>query len=127
MQSELCLICIEEITPSTNYTHPKLCQCKVKMHIECLDKMNHYGLACPICRIKIVSKKIRRYTEYYLEALFLEHPSAITFILFLLFSFVFTIFYIAPRLIIDELIKIIRSRMLTWCRLHRDSHQSNHN
>ena len=129
MQSELCIICMEDITPPTNYTHPKLCECKVKMHIECFNKLNHYNLACPICRIKVKPKRNNRDSVYFFEALFLERPSASTFLLFLLFSFIITIFYIIPIISYDiiknKIVAFISPRIPSWFCLRRDLQISN--
>jgi hypothetical protein len=107
-----CLICLDLIK-NQNYTFPKHCNCKVKLHLECLNQIEKYKLLCPICRIKLISninydqnlitsdifnhEPIILYFPLYL---FFRNPNFLTFMIYLCFSFLITIFYVVPMVLI---------------------------
>jgi hypothetical protein len=102
-----CIICLEdsEIKPTINS-----CGCKVTLHSNCRNTMQSYGILCPICRIKkdIKHDNFQHESIYSVEYLFTHYPNALTFLLFIIFCFAFTILYIIPKLTIDYCINKVK-------------------
>ena len=48
---DLCLICLDSI--NENYIYPKYCNCKVKIHRDCMEKCQKNNIYCPICKVQI--------------------------------------------------------------------------
>lgn len=112
-----CLICLENID-TENTSFPKHCNCKVKIHLQCLNLLMNSGLLCPICRIKkhdnyeIINHlnhdnhEIINYINHDPQILmfpinlFLRYPGFWTFIIYIIFSFIITFFYVLPMVII---------------------------
>jgi hypothetical protein len=103
-----CLFCLEEIVE--NYTNPKYCKCKIKLHLECLTQIEKNGLLCPICRMKVSNNEVsllrlhlihanEPFLLWFPFAIFCRHPNLFTFLMFFTWSFIVTIFYIGPQFI----------------------------
>ncbi len=92
-----CLLCLES---TNNIIKSKLCSCKFPLHDNCFDMIKTNGLACPICRLKINKQSIDWNYIYFPEYLFFTYPNIFTFILFVLWTYIITIFCIIPYLII---------------------------
>ena len=50
-----CLICYE---PINIFFYKENCQCRVKYHIECIEKWIHYNNKCPLCKKELNIQKI---------------------------------------------------------------------
>lgn len=101
-----CIVCMEDdnIEPTINS-----CGCKVTLHSTCNITMQSYGILCPICRIKKDSlHELSHDPIYSPEYLFIRYPNALTFLLFVIFCFAFTILYIVPKLTIDYCINKVK-------------------
>ena len=107
-----CLVCLDSINNNL-FTYPKHCNCKVKLHLECLNQIEKNKLLCPICRIKSLQNNFSNHnmvhiTQIYQEPfifyfpiyLFFRNPNFFTFMIYLTFSFIITIFYIIPMVLI---------------------------
>jgi hypothetical protein len=51
MEYDICLICLDNIDNKDKII-PTNCNCKVKLHISCLELIKQNNMLCPICRIK---------------------------------------------------------------------------
>ncbi len=101
MESNICLICLEDINSTDILSLPKHCKCKVFLHLNCLDQIKISGLLCPICRIKksqkilILQYNIEDQLLYYSNKIlyyFLDNPNILRFILFICISFIVSIY-----------------------------------
>ena len=120
-----CIICLDEIN-CKNYMIPAHCKCQIKIHTNCFNKViNNMGLLCPICRIKPNSNNlsnnlsntqsnnlsntqsndltiIRPNNELLFEIpiyLYMHYPNLLTFIIWIVLSFLIFISYILPLLL----------------------------
>ena len=50
--NDTCLLCLDKL--NNNVSSPKYCDCKIYMHTNCMKLIENSGLACPICRIKMI-------------------------------------------------------------------------
>ena len=95
-----CLLCLES---TDNIIISEICNCKFILHNDCFDLIKKNGLACPICRLKInkISKEVtmQLYFLNFPEYLFLTSPNFLTFILFVIWSYIVTIVYVLPYLL----------------------------
>lgn len=107
-QIDKCLFCLEEIKDS--WVNPKYCECKVKLHSECLSQIEGSGLFCPICRKKATDREMQILRLHILHAnepiiiwypfsIFYRNPNFWSFAILIIWSFVVTIFYILPILV----------------------------
>jgi hypothetical protein len=51
MDYDICLICLDNIDIN-DIIIPSDCNCKVKLHLSCLELIKKHNMLCPICRIK---------------------------------------------------------------------------
>lgn len=49
---DLCLICLDSI--NGNYIYPSKCECRIKIHPECMELCKINGMECPICKLKVI-------------------------------------------------------------------------
>ena len=111
-----CCICLDTVIDTS---YPKYCNCRIKMHKECLELVELNGLHCPICRIKGI-KKIRTniypnifdINKHIMERilsfpfwLFENYPSIITFLIMLSYSFIIATIFVLPIIMLHLLIK----------------------
>jgi hypothetical protein len=96
-----CLLCLEELT--FPLSEPKFCNCKILLHYNCMRQIENSGLACPICRIKIEPNiHIQQELDPVTWFLF-KYPNFLTYILFILWVFVASIFFIIPVIILRKI------------------------
>jgi hypothetical protein len=50
MNYDICLICLDNIDNKDKIMTN--CNCKIKLHISCLELIKQHNMLCPICRIK---------------------------------------------------------------------------
>lgn len=112
-----CIICLEEKNDENEkLIYPEKCNCKIKIHKECMEKMkNHLGINCPICRqkndrsnsITIISERTT-FDDFVLYIVynildFITKNSSIffpfLFSFYVLFSIFVSLFYVVPFLI----------------------------
>ena len=99
-----CLLCLES---TDNIIISEICNCKFILHNDCFDLIKKNGLACPICRLKITNlgrapvlpNTLHPYFLNFPEYLFLTSPNFLTFILFVIWSYIVTIVYVLPYLL----------------------------
>jgi len=104
-----CCICLEDFiegapkNSSNSMVLTKNCSCRVKLHEQCLKKLEENGMDCPICR----HKKIIVHNDYMISfdriidapfALFRNYPNAFTFILMFLYTMTVGILFYFPIL-----------------------------
>jgi hypothetical protein len=81
MQADICLLCLEELSPPLQ--KPSSCNCNVSLHKKCMEDIQQNGLLCPICRIKGFQTTPQNVlTQLSPFALFIERPNALTFFIF---------------------------------------------
>ena len=81
MQADICLLCLEELSPPLQ--KPSSCNCNVSLHKKCMEDIQQNGLLCPICRIKGWQTTPQNVlTQLSPFALFIERPNALTFFIF---------------------------------------------
>jgi len=84
MQADICLLCLEELSPPLQ--KPSSCNCNVSLHKKCMEDIQQNGLLCPICRIKSLHQTHQTpqniLTQLSPFALFIERPNALTFFIF---------------------------------------------
>jgi hypothetical protein len=51
MECDICVICLDDIEIK-DIIIPSNCNCKVKIHLLCLELIKKNNMLCPICRIK---------------------------------------------------------------------------
>lgn len=108
--NDTCLLCLDKL--NNNVSSPKYCDCKIYMHTNCMKLIENSGLACPICRIKMIKKNDTIYEFYEVHfLLFTLYPNFLTFIIMISCNFMITIFFIIPYLIIIVLAQTINSRI----------------
>lgn len=116
-----CCICLDTII---NTSYPKYCNCRIKIHKECLELVELNGLKCPICRIKNVKNNIypsifdnnKHIIERIISIpfwLFEIYPSMITFLIMILYSFIIAILIILPIISYKLIIKKLNIILLT--------------
>lgn len=107
MESDICLLCLEDIKCTDTLSLPKHCKCKVFLHLNCLNRIEFSGLLCPICRIKktqkiyIIHYNIETPLFYHANRIleyFFDNPNLFRFILFICTSFIVSI-CILPKLL----------------------------
>lgn len=104
LELDKCLFCLDEIRDKFN--NPKYCECKIKLHSECLQQIVSTGLLCPICRIKssdIINYNIGQQNDdsiiSYPFKIFAIRSNILTFTLLVIWCYFVSVFYIIPRLI----------------------------
>jgi len=101
-----CLLCLEDLTSNNILSNPSHCKCGISLHLDCLKQIENSGLLCPICRIKKSQKIIViNYEDSPLFFIcdsvlkfFLDRPNIITFLIFLLMSFIVSL-VIIPKML----------------------------
>lgn len=104
-----CGICFDELVGEINSS--TLCGCKLMYHNECLQSWYLKMPCCPVCR-KVNGTSIQSQCNALIYSVstmyemlffnpFLKNPGALTFIMTLFGSFVFTFLYLIPYLIFN--------------------------
>jgi hypothetical protein len=98
-----CDICLEPI--KNNPYKSKDCSCNIYYHKKCYNIMKQMNnISCGFCRKKIIPDEIDIYIDAdfmnYILNIFHKYPNIITFILFMIISFLLSLFYIIPLLTI---------------------------
>lgn len=108
-----CCICLEDFIEnmSDNFSNSvvltKNCSCRVKLHAECLKKLEENGMDCPICRHKkiiIHNNNINNYImpfEIFIDtsfAVFIHNTNIFTFMLMFSYTMIVGILFYFPIL-----------------------------
>ena len=68
MDNETCLICLDTIDIKDMILPPN-CNCKIKLHLSCLELIKQNNMLCQICRIKINNITINSSNNYLSDSL----------------------------------------------------------
>ena len=70
---ETCCICLDNLE---KFVYPDGCNCKVKMHKQCLTEIKNYGFCCPICRKRRPYRlpSPNRHLDTFFERNFIDYP-----------------------------------------------------
>ena len=97
-----CLLCLDTMEKE-QIDYPKYCECKVKLHSNCLILMENVGLLCPICRKKNDIIKINNTNHLSILdfpfTIFNKYPNFLTFTFLMIWSFIVSILFIFPYFI----------------------------
>ena len=93
MNNDTCLICLDTIDIK-DMILPHNCNCKVKLHLSCLELIKQYNMLCPICRIKSINKiTLNSSNNYVYVRLIISNLIIITVIVIFLYSYLLRYVY----------------------------------